>query len=133
VSVLNSQIDQATGTFKAKATFANKDGALWPGQSVSVRVHVDTLREVVTVPEEAVQRGPQGAFAFVVGAKDEAERRKIVVARQSDGLAVLREGVAAGDRVVTGGASRVQPGSRLEVSRAPEARAPAPADEVATQ
>ncbi|RXF75499.1 efflux RND transporter periplasmic adaptor subunit [Hansschlegelia zhihuaiae] len=133
VSVLNSQIDQATGTFKAKATFANRDGALWPGQSVSVRVHVDTLREVVTVPEEAVQRGPRGAFAFVVGAEDKAERRKIVVARQADGLAVLREGVAAGDRVVTGGASRVQPGSRLEVSRAAEARAPASAEGVATQ
>lgn len=124
VSVLNSLIDQATGTFKAKAEFANRDGALWPGQSVNVRVRVDTLLKVVTVPEDALQRGPQGAFAFIVGAEDKAEKRKVVVARQADGLVVVREGVAEGDRVVVAGASRVNPGARLDVSEAARAEAP---------
>lgn len=123
VSVLNSQIDQATGTIRIKAEFPNSDGALWPGQSVTVRAHVDTLREVVTVPDDALQRGPQGAFAFVVGAGDKAERRKITVSRQAEGVAVVGQGLEQGDRVVVAGASRVQDGSRLEVSGAAQAKA----------
>lgn len=123
VSVLNSQIDQATGTIRIKAEFPNADGALWPGQSVTVRALVDTLREVVTVPDDALQRGPQGAFAFVVGADDKAERRKITVRRQAGGVAVVGQGLEQGDRVVIAGASRVQDGSRLEVSAAAQAKA----------
>ncbi|MFJ5489287.1 efflux RND transporter periplasmic adaptor subunit [Hansschlegelia beijingensis] len=83
LSVLNSQIDQATGTFKAKATFANAGRALWPGQSVTVRVRIDTLRDVVTVPEDALQRGPGGYFAFVMTPDQTAERRGVTVARQA--------------------------------------------------
>ncbi|MDR4307741.1 efflux RND transporter periplasmic adaptor subunit [Chelatococcus sambhunathii] len=123
LSVLNSLIDQATGTFRAKAEFPNADGVLWPGQSVTVRVRTDTLTQVVTAPEDAVQRGPQGAYAFVVGADGAAERRRIVVARQADGLAVVGEGLRAGERVVTGGASRVSDGARLDVSDARSADA----------
>ena len=123
LSVLNSQIDQATGTFKAKATFANRGGELWPGQSVTVRTRVDTLTDVVTVPDDALQRGPQGAFAFVVAADGKAERRRIVVRRQADGLAVVGEGLKTGDRVVTVGASRVAEGASLETSEAPVAQA----------
>jgi multidrug efflux system membrane fusion protein len=123
LSVLNSQIDQATGTFKAKATFANGDGALWPGQSVSVRILIDTLQNVVTAPDDAVQRGPDGAFAYVLKDDSTADRRKIAVARQADGVAVISDGLAAGDRVVTAGASRVQAGARLDAAEAPQAEA----------
>ncbi|MFL1875184.1 efflux RND transporter periplasmic adaptor subunit [Hansschlegelia beijingensis] len=118
LSVLNSQIDQATGTFKAKATFANADRALWPGQSVTVRVRIDTLRDVVTVPEDALQRGPGGYFAFVMTPDQTAERRGVTVARQAQDLVVVAKGLDAGDRVVTAGASRVQSGARLEISEA---------------
>lgn len=127
VSVLNSQIDQATGTFKAKATFPNRDGALWPGQSVTVRARVDTLNQVVTVPDDALQRGPQGAYAFVVGADGKALRREIAVRRQADGVAVIERGLAEGDRVVVAGASRVADGVKLDASEAPQARAGAAA------
>ncbi|WP_020180146.1 efflux RND transporter periplasmic adaptor subunit [Methylopila sp. M107] len=128
VSVLNSQIDQATGTFKTKAEFANRDGALWPGQSVMIRAKVDTLNQVVTAPDDAVQRGPQGTYAFVVGADGAAERRPIVVRRQADGISVVAEGLKPGERVVTAGASRVSAGARLDVSDARSAEANPPVE-----
>ncbi|HVI30106.1 efflux RND transporter periplasmic adaptor subunit [Hansschlegelia sp.] len=118
LTVLNSQIDQATGTFKAKATFANSDGALWPGQSVSVRIQIDTLRNVVTVPEDALQRGPSGYFAFVLKPDQTAERRGVTVARQARDVVVVAKGIDAGDRVVTAGASRVEAGAPLEITDA---------------
>ena len=125
LSVLNSQIDQATGTFKAKATFANADRTLWPGQSVSVRATVGALENVVTIPDDALQRGPQGAFAFVAKDDGSAERRPITVSLQAGGLAVVTRGLVTGERVVTAGASRVAEGVRLDVSEAPRAEAPA--------
>jgi len=118
LTVLNSQIDQATGTFKAKATFANSDGALWPGQSVSVRIRIDTLRNVVTVPEDALQRGPSGYYAFVLKPDQTAERRGVTVARQAQDVVVVAKGIDAGDRVVTAGASRVEAGAPLEITDA---------------
>ena len=118
LTVLNSQIDQATGTFKAKATFANSDGALWPGQSVSVRIQIDTLRNVVTVPEDALQRGPSGYYAFVLKPDQTAERRGVTVARQAQDVVVVAKGIDAGDRVVTAGASRVEAGAPLEITDA---------------
>ncbi|MET0314529.1 MAG: efflux RND transporter periplasmic adaptor subunit [Hansschlegelia sp.] len=118
LDVLNSQIDQQTGTFRAKATFANADSRLWPGQSISVRALVNTLKNVVTVQEDAVQRGPDGYFAFVVKTDATAEKRGLTVGRQSDGVAVIQRGLDDGDEVVAVGASRVTQGARLEARRA---------------
>jgi multidrug efflux system membrane fusion protein len=118
LDVLNSQIDQQTGTFRAKATFANADSRLWPGQSISVRALVNTLQNVVTVQEDAVQRGPDGYFAFVVKTDATAEKRGLTVGRQSDGVAVIQRGLDDGDEVVAVGASRVTQGARLEARRA---------------
>lgn len=135
LTVLNNQIDQATGTFKAKATFANADGALWPGQSINVRLEVETLRGVVTVPEDALQRGQDGYFAFVVKTDSTIDRRKIALTRTEDGVAVIGDGLAEGERVVTAGASRIQAGTHVEPSAAgvassaqPGADAPKSAD-----
>ncbi|HEY0293483.1 MAG TPA: efflux RND transporter periplasmic adaptor subunit [Hansschlegelia sp.] len=118
LTVLNSQIDQASGTFKAKATFANADGALWPGQSVTVRILVDTLRGVVTIPEDGLQRGADSAFVFVVNDDSVAERRAVKVRRQADGLVVIDDGVNPGERVVTAGAARVEQGTAVSASEA---------------
>ncbi|MFC7054214.1 efflux RND transporter periplasmic adaptor subunit [Hansschlegelia quercus] len=114
LDVLNSQIDQQTGTFRAKAKFANADSRLWPGQSVSVRAFVNTLQNVVTVPEDAVQRGPDGYFAFVVKTDATAEKRGLTVGRQAEGVAVIQRGLDDGDEVVAVGASRVTQGAHLE-------------------
>ena len=64
---MNNEVDQASGTIRMKASFDNKDNVLWPGLSVSTRLLVDTLKDVIVVAEDAVQHGPNGLYAFVVG------------------------------------------------------------------
>ena len=64
--MIDNQVDQTTGTVKIKGEFPNANLQLWPGQFVNVRVLIDTLRQVVVVPTAAIQRGPNGAFVYVV-------------------------------------------------------------------
>ncbi len=72
LQVIDNTVDQTTGTVKMKGSFPNANGQLWPGQFVNLRLYVDTLHDVVVVPTPAVQRGPDGAFVYVV--KDEQGR-----------------------------------------------------------
>ena len=66
LQVVDNQVDQTTGTVRMKAEFPNANQQLWPGQFVNVRLLIDTLKQVVTVPTPAVQRGPNGTFVYVV-------------------------------------------------------------------
>jgi len=66
VMVYDNQIDTTTGTIKLKATFPNDDLALWPGQFVNARLLLSTRKGGVVVPAAVIQRGPNGAFAFVI-------------------------------------------------------------------
>jgi multidrug efflux system membrane fusion protein len=84
LAVINNQVDPATGTISLKASFENKDNALWPGQSVSTRLLVQTLDDVVVIPESAVQRGPDGFFAYMVGDDNKSTMRAIKVNRVGD-------------------------------------------------
>lgn len=112
LSVVDNQIDQSTGTIKLKATFANEDKALWPGQFVNVRLLVRTEAQGLVIPAAAVQRGASGDYAYV--AKDGvAEKRDLSVARIESGVALIAKGLADGERVVTDGQYRLQPGAKL--------------------
>jgi multidrug efflux system membrane fusion protein len=107
-------VDAASGTIRLKATFDNNDGALWPGLSVSTRLLVKTIKDVVVVPDSAVQRGPVGLFAYVVSADGKAELRDLKVGRIEDGQALVEKGLSAGDRIITSGHYRVQAGGPVE-------------------
>jgi multidrug efflux system membrane fusion protein len=113
ITFVDNAVDQTTGTIKVKGTFANGDRSLWPGQSVNVVVRLATESAVVVVPTVAVQTGPEGTFVFLVKADQTVELRPVTVARQAGGEAVIKEGVAAGDTVVTDGHLRLVPGSRI--------------------
>ena len=115
LEVIDNQVDQATGTVKLKAVFPNEDLALWPGQFTTIRVAVDTLKDVVTVPGPAVQQGPDGPFVFLVKDGATVEQRKVEVARQDAALAVVSAGVEAGDNVVTTGFTRLRDGAKVAV------------------
>src|SRR5262249_7278213 len=95
LQVIDNQMDQATGTIRMKAEFPNPELTLWPGQFVNIRVLVDTLKQVVTVPVAAVQRGPNGAFVYAVDAESKAEVRQVTVTQQDDTNAVIASGVNA--------------------------------------
>jgi multidrug efflux system membrane fusion protein len=111
---VDNQIDAATGTVKLKASFVNADGSLFPNQFVNARILVDSLRGAVLVPNEAIQRGAQGPFVYLVKPDKTVELRKITPGPSEGGVTAVREGVAAGDALIVDGADRVQERSRVE-------------------
>jgi membrane fusion protein, multidrug efflux system len=115
LKLIDNQVDVASGTIRLKASFENKDGALWPGLSVSTRLLVRVIKNVVVVPDSAVQRGPDGLFAYVVSADGKAQLRDLKVGRIEDAQALVEQGLAAGERIVTSGHYRVQPGASVEI------------------
>jgi multidrug efflux system membrane fusion protein len=115
LQVIDNQMDQTTGTIRMKAEFPNPDLQLWPGQFVNIRVLVETLNQVVTVPTAAVQRGPSGTFVYVIDAESKVAVRPITIAMQDDARAVVSDGVKAQEQVVTTGFTRLSSGTRVRV------------------
>jgi len=119
LSFIDNAVDQATGTITLKATLANRDEALWPGQFVDVSLLVETVADVLAVPQAAVQIGQAGTFVFVVGPERTVEARPVTIARSVDGTSFVTQGLAKGDRVVTDNQLRLAPGSPVSVEDAP--------------
>jgi multidrug efflux system membrane fusion protein len=113
LAVIDNQIDISTGTIRLKATFANDELKLWPGQFVNVRLLLETKQGPV-VPASVVQHGPDGDFAFVIGKDLTAQVRKIKVAQIDRGQALIDEGLAPGDRVVVDGQYKLQAGGKVK-------------------
>jgi multidrug efflux system membrane fusion protein len=111
LSVINNLVDTTSGTIRLKAVFDNKNHALWPGQSVSTRLLVNTLKDATVVPDDAVQHGTNGLYAYAVTQDNKAELRKVKVSQSIDGRSVVEEGLKPGDRVITGGQFKVKPGT----------------------
>lgn len=125
---VDNQVDQATGTIKLKASFPNEDQRLWPGAFVNVRMRVATLRGVTVVPLVAVQRGPDGPFAFVVKEDSTVEQRPLTLGTIAGTDAVIRGGIQPGERVVTSGALRLFAGAPVQVAEPVRPPAPAPGE-----
>jgi membrane fusion protein, multidrug efflux system len=121
LSVIDNQINPATGTIAYKATFDNNEEVLWPGQFVNVRVQLDVRSNVVAVPVTAVQQGPDGAFAFVVGQNRAVQKRVIKVGDVNKTTAIIDDGIQPGDLVVTEGQYRIQSGTAVDVLGNPAA------------
>ena len=117
LNLIDNQIDPATGTLRLKATFANDDQALWPGQFVNTRVLVNTLTRALVVPTEAVQPGLDGPFVYVVKADATVEPRTLQLGPTVNGFTVITAGLAAGEQVVREGQNKLQPGARVEVAQ----------------
>ncbi|MCX6898887.1 MAG: efflux RND transporter periplasmic adaptor subunit [Verrucomicrobia bacterium] len=129
LSFINNTVDVATGTIQLKATFPNTDCTLWPGQFVNVRLDMTTTPRAIVVPSQAVQTGQKGEFVYVVKADRTVEMRPVVLASSRDGMAVIEQGLRAGEMVVTDGHLRLVPGMKVDVktSISPAATAPAEA------
>jgi membrane fusion protein, multidrug efflux system len=129
VLLINNQIDLATGTVQLKATFPNKDHALWPGQFIAAQLLVETRHGAVTVPAGAVQRGPDGVFAYIVKPDNTVEMRMIKVSVDNPGgaAALIDSGIAAGEQVVTDGQLKLRPGVTVKAAAANPGPPPAPA------
>lgn len=119
VDFLDNTVDQATGTIKLRATFANGSRRLWPGQFATVRLTLATLGDVTVVPSRAVQTGQQGEYLFVVKEDATAELRPVTTGVSWNGMTVIEQGGNPGERVVTDGQMRLLPGARVVVKQGP--------------
>ena len=116
LAVVNNQVDSTSGTIRLKAVFENKDHALWPGQSVSTRLLVQTLKGATVVPDDAIQHGTEGLYAFIVNQDSKAELRKVKVSQSIDGRSVVETGLSPGQQVITTGQYKVQPGTLVSTA-----------------
>jgi multidrug efflux system membrane fusion protein len=110
-----------------KATFPNDDLRLWPGEFVNIHLLVDTVRNAVTVPAQVVQRGPDGTFAYVIKPDATVEPRPIKVGATRDGIALVKTGLRAGERVVVDGQYKIRPGVLVDPGSDAAGAAPAAA------
>jgi multidrug efflux system membrane fusion protein len=117
VTYLENAIDSQSGTLSVKATFANQDEALWPGQFVNVAVQLRVEPRALVVPSEAVQQGQNGAYVFVIKPDDTVELRQVTIDRSAGDQTVIASGVAAGERVVTDGQMRLTQGAKVEIQK----------------
>jgi multidrug efflux system membrane fusion protein len=118
---IDNAVDPSTGTIRLKALFPNARDQLWPGQFVRTRLLLDTSRNVLTVPSDAVQHGPSGLFVYVIRADGKVARQTITLASDDGQTAVIARGLQADAVVVTSGQSRLQDGARVAVQRAKDA------------
>jgi membrane fusion protein, multidrug efflux system len=115
LAVIDNQIDTTTGTIKLKATFPNEDLMLWPGQFVNARLLLTVRTNGVVVPASVVQQGPEGAFAFIINDDQTVKMQPVKVASIDNGIALIDEGLEAGERVVVDGQYKLQNGSKVQV------------------
>jgi multidrug efflux system membrane fusion protein len=115
LAVIDNQINPATGTINYKAKFDNADDVLWPGQFVNVRIQLAIHLNVIAVPLTAVQYGPDGPYAFVVGGDHVVQKRPIKVGFLNKTTAIIDDGLQPGEQVVTDGQYGIQAGSKVEI------------------
>ena len=118
LSFIDNTTDVSTGTIKLKAEFANHDKALWPGQFVDVVLTLTHEANATVVPATAIQNGPNGQYVFVLKPDHTVDVRDVKVERNEANLAVIAQGLAPGDVVVTVGQLRLAPGTRVTVAEA---------------
>lgn len=131
LTLIDNQIDTATGTMRLKATFANDDDALWPGQFVNAHLKLEVRHDAVTVPAEVIQRGPNELYVYVLKPDSTVERRTVKAGPVQDGLAIIDSGLVAGERVVLDGQFKLRPGAKVAVSQNQSAPTKPPAEKTA--
>jgi multidrug efflux system membrane fusion protein len=115
LSFVDNAVDTATSMILLKATFANQDERLWPGQFVDVVVTLGEEPNRIVAPSSAVQTGQQGQYVFVVKEDQTVELRAVQVERMNEVEAVIDKGLTAGETVVTDGQLRLVPGAKVEI------------------
>jgi membrane fusion protein, multidrug efflux system len=116
LTLIDNVIDVATGTIHLKATFANDDERLWPGEFVNARLVLSTQQNAITVPAQTVMQGPEGPYIYVIKPDETVERHNVKVAATQDGRAIIQEGLSGGDRVVVNGQYRLTDGAKITPS-----------------
>jgi multidrug efflux system membrane fusion protein len=109
---LDNAIDQGTGTFVTRAVFDNAAEHLWPGMLVNLSITLKEDKQVQIVPDVAIQHAPSGDFVFAI-IEGKAVKKNVTVARMQGGSAVIQQGLADTDQVVTDGQMALKDGSAV--------------------
>jgi membrane fusion protein, multidrug efflux system len=116
LTFVDNLVDAASDTIKLKATFANEDHRLWPGQFARVSLRLTTLSGATVVPSQAVQTGQDGQFVFVVKPDSTVAQRPVTVAQRVADDVVIAKGLTPGETIVTEGQLRLEEGTRVQPS-----------------
>ncbi|HEX3810466.1 MAG TPA: efflux RND transporter periplasmic adaptor subunit [Rhizomicrobium sp.] len=114
IESFDNQIATGTGTIRARARFANTDGALVPGMFASVRLASAANSKAILVPEDAIGSDQSKRFVFVVGHDRKAAFREVALGQEVGGNRVVLSGLHSGERVIVDGLQRVQPGAAVD-------------------
>jgi multidrug efflux system membrane fusion protein len=120
LQTIDNQIDQATASYKLKASFPNVDEKLWPGEFINVHIQVETRAQAVVVPNTAIQRGPKGMFVWLLTDKNTAVQKPVQTGPQVGDVTIVEAGVSTGDRVVTGGQYKLKANAPVSISDKPQ-------------
>ncbi len=120
LTFVDNTVDVGTGTIKLRATFANEEKRLWPGQFLTVAMTLTTKPNAVIVPSQAVQAGQRGEYVFVIKDDLTVESRPVTIATTMGNEAVVQQGLQPGERVVTDGQLRLVPGAKVEIKNGQE-------------
>ncbi|MCX8071960.1 MAG: efflux RND transporter periplasmic adaptor subunit [Candidatus Binatia bacterium] len=125
VEFIDNQVDRSTGTVLLKANFDNQTEVLWPGQFLPVELIVDVVPAALVVPRVAIQAGQSGPYVFALEGDHTVRVRPVTIAFEIAQEVVLKDGVRAGEWVVTEGQFRLTDGAAVEVKeRQPAAHTP---------
>jgi multidrug efflux system membrane fusion protein len=118
LTFVDNTVDPTTESVRLKATFANANRALWPGQFLQVRLRLSVDPRAIVTPQAAIQNGPQGQYVYVVNADRTVALRPVKVGRTEGRNVIIAEGLQVGENVVTDGQLLLVPGSRVSVKTA---------------
>ena len=117
LAAVDTQVNTTTGTVMLRAQFDNPDETLFPSQFVNVVMLLDTLKDVVTVPVGAVQRGAPGNYVYLVDDQNTVSVHPVKLGAQDGDRYAVESGLSPGDRVVTDGADRLRDGAKVGIPR----------------
>ena len=115
LTFIDNGVDTTTGTVKLKATFANKDKRLWPGEFVNAVLQLSMQKNAILVPTKAIQSGQEGDYVYVVTPQNVAEARTVKTSGTYQDYTLVASGLQKGERVVVDGQLRVAPHAKVTV------------------
>jgi RND family efflux transporter MFP subunit len=115
LSFIDNTVDPTAGTIKVKAEFANRDTTLWPGQYVNTRVTVQTIKDALVVPQNAIITNAQGTYVYVLE-KDNSARQVPVQRLYGAGTDAAVSGLTGTEQVITEGKQNVRPGGKVRLA-----------------
>jgi membrane fusion protein (multidrug efflux system) len=118
LQLAEASVDQGTGSVTLRAVFPNPERDLLPGMYVRARIEEGVLAATLLIPQQAVVRDAKGQpMAMIVDAQEKVAPRPLELDRAVGGDWIVRQGLAAGDRVIVEGLQKARPGVQVRIAQ----------------